>query len=301
MKKMIITIFLILIAVLGLFIYRLINYTYITVKFKELRPCECTLPVYYKGIAIGKAKEKKHSDDYTFTLVKVVLYPKKLLLPVNTEVLLKKEKKRGHEKDFLELIYPKDPSKDMIADGSVLNGRTTVDFVTFLANQDPESLEQIKQNLTTGSENLSIAFSSLADLFTTLQSAVEENRSGLKKSSSNLAQTTDNFNQISSKFNKALKQESLNNGVSNLEAATGNIDQSTKNFQVITGNLNGTTNSINEVIPRIDSALYQAQGTLCNMNEITCGVKETLKKRFGGWRILFGKTISPKKTECCRP
>ena len=30
---------------------------------------------------------------------------------------------------------------------------------------------------------------------------------------------------------------------------------------------------------------------VANINEITCGIKETLKKRFGGLRLLFGQVI----------
>ena len=90
---------------LGFYIYKLTTYTYITVKFSELRPFHHRIPVYYKGIVVGKALDRNHTDDYKYTLVNVVLYAKNLMLPDNTKVLLKKEK-RNNEKahDFLELI-----------------------------------------------------------------------------------------------------------------------------------------------------------------------------------------------------
>lgn len=301
MKRLIILIFLILIALLGLFAYRLATYTFITVKFKELRPFHGKIPVYYKGIEIGRAQDKKHSGDFLHTYVKVVLYPKNLMLPINTTVLLKKEKRDKHENDFLELIYPAEPSKELLSDGAVIDGKATVDLETYLANQDPDDLEQIKQNLTAGTENLSLAFSSLSDLFTTLNDTVEENRSGLKKSSNNLALTTNNFNQITTKLNKSLKQESLDNSVSNIESSTDSVHKSSKNLEKITENLAVTTNSVNEIMPAIDSVIYQTQGILSNVDEITGGVKEHFKKRFGGFRILFGVTVKPQKEGACAP
>ena len=78
------------------------------------------------------------------------------------------------------------------------------------------------------------------------------------------------------------------------------IDESVKNVQTLTSSLNGTTQSINTAMPRIDTTLYETQSLVSNANAITCGIRQTLSKRFGGLRILFGKTV--KECECnpCR-
>lgn len=77
MKKFIIPIILTIILLIIYIIYKQITYTHITVQFHELRPIENKIPVYYKGIVIGKATEKKHTDDYKHTLIipKTCIYP----------------------------------------------------------------------------------------------------------------------------------------------------------------------------------------------------------------------------------
>ena len=122
MKKIFILI-LIILALIGTYIYRKTNYMYITARFSELRPMEENIPVYYKGIVIGRAKERRHSTTSRHTLIGMILKPKKLMLPINTTVLLKKEKKNHKEKDFLELIYPQEPSSAMLSNGAVIDGR----------------------------------------------------------------------------------------------------------------------------------------------------------------------------------
>ncbi len=91
MKKLFYIFALIILVGLGIYIYKITTYTYVTAKFSELRPIHEKLPVYYKGLVIGKAREQRHSDDFNHTLIRLVLYPKNLLLPDNTTVLLKKK------------------------------------------------------------------------------------------------------------------------------------------------------------------------------------------------------------------
>lgn len=284
----------IIIAILFFYIYKLTTYTYINIKFKELRPCNCRIPVYYKGIKIGKATERKHSDDYTYTIVKVVLYPKNLMLPNNTEVLLKKEKKNNKEYDFLEFIYPQKPSTVMISNGSMLEGKTTIDLQTFLKNQHPDDINQIKENIYSASENLNESLTQLVNLLILIQDILKENQSNIMNFSGGLAKSAKNINQITYKFNKSIKQQSLENTINNLNTSSQNI-------ATITNGLNTTTNSVNTAMPNIDSAIYQTNGLLYNMNKITCGIKGTLSKPFGGLRILFGKTVNDCDKQPCRP
>ena len=106
MKRIVILLLILFFVLMGIFIYKQLSYTHIVVQFNELRPHEKNLPVYYKGIIIGKAEKKKHSNDYQHTLMKVVLYPKNLHLPINTEVELRQIVKNRKTKDYLELLYP---------------------------------------------------------------------------------------------------------------------------------------------------------------------------------------------------
>ena len=69
---------LIILAITALFI--VFNYTlhrHFVAVFKDLRPFEGILPVYYKGVKIGNAGNKFHSDDFLRTNVRIMLKNKK--------------------------------------------------------------------------------------------------------------------------------------------------------------------------------------------------------------------------------
>ncbi len=286
MKKLFYIFALITLAGLGFYIYKLTTYTYVTAKFKELRPIHEKLPVYYKGLVVGKAREQRHSEDYNHTLIHLVLYPKNLLLPDNTTVILKKEKHHDKERDFLELVYPKEPSSTMIADGAVLEGKATVDVDTFMANQNPDDLDAIKQNLAQSSENLNVALEGLAMVFESVNEILKENQKNLYTTTGNLSKATRNLDNVTQKIDKSVQQKRLDNTISNLET--------------LSANLNGTTTSVNGVIPHVDAAMCQVQGLATNANAISCGVRKTLRKRFGGLRLLFGKVIDECDNPACR-
>ena len=286
MKKLFYIFALIALAGLGFYIYKLTTYTYVTAKFKELRPIHEKLPVYYKGLVVGKAREQRHSDDYNHTLIHLVLYPKNLLLPDNTTVMLKKEKHHDKERDFLELVYPKEPSTTMIADGAVLEGKATVDVDTFMANQNPDDLESIKQNLAQSSENLNVALEGLAMVFESVNEILKENQKNLYTTTGNLSKATRNLDNVTQKIDKSVQQKRLDNTISNLET--------------LSANLNGTTTSVNGVIPHVDATMCQVQGLATNANAISCGVRKTLRKRFGGLRLLFGKVLDECDKPACR-
>ena len=286
MKKLFYIFALITLAGLGFYIYKLTTYTYVTAKFKELRPIHEKLPVYYKGLVVGKAREQRHSEDYNHTLIHLVLYPKNLLLPDNTTVMLKKEKHHDKERDFLELVYPKEPSSTMIADGAVLEGKATVDVDTFMANQNPDDLDAIKQNLAQSSENLNVALEGLAMVFESVNEILKENQKNLYTTTGNLSKATRNLDNVTQKIDKSVQQKRLDNTISNLET--------------LSANLNGTTTSVNGVIPHVDATMCQVQGLATNANAISCGVRKTLRKRFGGLRLLFGKVIDECDKPACR-
>lgn len=265
-KILILTAFLVFIFL----IIKALSFTYITAKFEHLRPIHSALDVYYKGIIIGKAKELKHSDNYNHTLIEIVLFPKNLHLPSNTTIFLKKEKRNNLEKDFLELEYPKEPSNTLLSNNSTIEGIVTVDTETYLSNQKPSELEEIKENLIQSVENLNEMLSLLNQVFGLIYEVLDENKN-------NVYNTTKTIENMTIKIDKALKQNSLENTILNIESTTKN--------------LSNTTNEINKTTPNIDNTLNNLEQTSCNLNQITCGIKKTLSKNFGGLKMLFGKTI----------
>lgn len=292
-----------ILLILGVFLlvhlYRHIVYTYINVQFKELRPFREKLEVYYKGYKIGRALKIYPSKDYKYTFVKIVLYPHDLKLPLNIKAVLKREKRHREKHDYIELIYPENPSYLMLKDGSTIAGKTTVDIESYLASQDPDSLDAIKKNLEKSSETLNLTLEDLGNLFVLIQDVIEENRPNIMSFSKNLSQSSGNFNQMSYNINKSLSPKRLDSSVSNIDLSTANIRQTTENLQVLTGNIDNTVKEFsftakgfNENIPSIKSSVSRVNCILANVQDITCGVSQTLKKRFGGMRILFGKAIN---------
>lgn len=261
----------------GFYIYKLTTYTYISAKFSQLRPIHEKLPVYYKGLKIGRAREHKHSADFNHTFINIVLYPKKLMLPDNTTVLLKKEKIKDKYYDFLELVYPKNPSKMMISNGAILNGKATLDVETYMASQNIEDLEAIKENLFKSSEELTKTLEEVEQMFSIINSTLTNSQADIKK-------ITKNTGDLTEKVNDSIRENSLENAVSNIEATTKNIND-------LTSSLNSVSDSVGGIIPKTSTTVDEINGITSNVNAITCGVRKTLRKKCGGLRLIFGQVI----------
>ena len=240
-------------------------------KFKELRPLHSNIPVYYKGIVIGKTTGKKHSSDGKHTLIKLILYPNKLMLPINTKVFLKKEKKDNKEKDFLEFIYPKNPSNKLISNYDILEGYITSDMDVFLAGQNPESIEAIRENLIKTTQNLSEAAQTLSDILNTINSTLSSSRK-------NIVNTTKNIENMTEKIDNSINEETLTNTISNIETSSQNVT-------------NMLTDANQVLVPAINSTTNNIDGITENINAITCGIRKTLRKKCGMIRLIFGQVI----------
>ncbi len=274
--------------------YRHFAYKHITIEFKEMRPLHGHPGVYYKGIKIGRVENMKHNDAYTHSLVKAELYPKNLKLPQNTGAILKKEKKKKHEYDYIELIYPKKPSGILLQNKDVIKGKTTVDIESYMANQDTDSLDAIKQDIAQTVKDLDTTINALGDLFVIMSETVNENRPNLKNTTENVASASENLNRTTLKFNRAVKQKQLDNTLTNLDITTTNIKTAAGSLGNIAENIDKITSNTNAAMPAIENAISNGNCILENLNSITCGIKNTLKKPFGGIRILFGKSINEK-------
>lgn len=271
MKKYFLIFIALFFCTISYILYKEYVYTHIFVKFKELRPLHNNIPVYYKGINIGKTTGKKHSDDGAFTIIKLILYPNKLMFPINTTVYLKKEKKDNKEKDFLEFVYPKNPSKILISNYATLDGFVSSDMDIFLASQNPESIETIKENLLKTTQNLSKATETLSEILNTINSTLTSSKKSIINTSKNIENMTD-------KIDNSINQDTLDDTMSNIE-------QTSKNINYILSNANET------LMPSIDSTSENVSGITDNINAITCGIRKTLRKKCGMIRLIFGQVI----------
>jgi len=281
---------------MGVLIYQRLAYTFITAEFQELRPIKGRIDVFYKGYKIGKVLYIKPSDNYQTTFMRIALFDNKnLKLPNNVILKLQREKDKWRKIDYIDIIYPESPSAEYLKNGDVVLGKSTVDIETFLSSQESDSLDNMKENLEKTVEELQDTIGALKDLFTTLNEMAEENRKNLKETTGNLENTTKNIEALTIKLNRSIKEDNLNKTMTNLEQTTENVKNSTTDLQETVRKINKFTDGN---LPNIETGVNDTSYMIRNLNQITCGVKNTLKKRFGGLRLIFGKVIGKECGNC---
>lgn len=288
------SVFLVLLALLVLYVViKMMTNTYITVRFDELAPFESSMPVYYKGFKVGKTRGIKPSKDFKKTLVEVVIDYKDLKLPKNTVAWVKKIDKgeKGGRFDYIELKYPEAPSIYYLKTGSYIDGKTSLDWNTLLSQQADEGyLDDLSEGFGALIDSLKDTSDSLNSIFQTVNEILVENKSNIMASTSNLSNTTYNLREVSAKINNSISQDGMNNTTSSAEDTFKNISGATKNLEEVSENLN-------QMMPYIDATIIDVNSAMCNFNQISYGILETLKKRLGLMKLLLGKPIDNKN--CC--
>lgn len=270
-----------------LFLYRIWTYTYLTVEFNDARPVRNKIPVYYKGYRIGKVEKIKPSEDFKTTNVTIVLYPRRLKLPINTTAMLTREKRgESYETDFIDLLYPDNPSEAILRDGDSIIGVTTLDMDNFFSKKAASGeLDAITKNVNTLLENLQATSKALSELMSVLQDTVNENRPSIKEMTSNFAEASNQFKSFSIKLNNSINQQEIQSTFSSLNSSSANFSSTTKNIDKF-------TESLNSSIPEIRSIISNTDKITDDIETITSGLKCTMSKKFGGLRLFLGKPIN---------
>ena len=270
-----------------LFVYRISTYTYLTVEFNDARPMRNKIPVYYKGYRIGKVEKIKPCEDFKTTNVTIVLYPKGIRLPINTTAILTREKHgKNYETDFINLLYPDNPSDVVLRDGDTIIGVTTVDMDNFLASKAASGeLDIITKNVNTLLENLQATSNALSELMGVLQDTVNENRPSMKEITVNLAEASNQFKLFTAKLNNSVNQQEI-------QSTFSSLSQSSINFSSTTKNIDALMESLNSSAPNIKSIITNTDKITSDIEAITSGLKCTMSKKFGGMRLLFGKSVN---------
>ena len=140
-------------------------------------------------------------------------------------------------------------------------------------------------------KNLNITIQTLGDLFSTLNSMAEDVKPNVVKASSDLSESTSNFVKVS---------ENATSVTGNINGALSEqrLDSTAKNVQVVTRNVKLMTNEFNKTIPQIGCTINEMNKVLCNIEEMTDGLNCTMRKPFGGLRLIFGSPVSKKKCQC---
>lgn len=111
-----------------------------TVRFNEVPPImkiAGDVGVYYRGYKVGKATCRKLSKDQKHIIFCIEINYKDLRLPKNTQVILKTQDIFGDR--YFDLIYPKNPSDEMLVSGDVIEGTAVYERVDKYLVEELES------------------------------------------------------------------------------------------------------------------------------------------------------------------
>lgn len=254
----------------------------ITVDFKELEPFRHSLPVYYKGFRLGHTTKVYPGPNYQSTRVDMKIRLKGLELPENTSAMIRRKDK----KDYIELEYPNAPYIAPLRNNTVIIGSKGLNFESYIQDQAKNGgLDEIKENVNTTIVSAGQTFDALTEMIKILTGILEDVRPTIKDSVENLNIASKNLADSSQNVRTTLQQGYVDKSLHNLERTTENLVQTTKNLTGVTDNVNTKSiNLINCVISNINTVVG-------NINQIVVGVGETLKKRFAGIRLFFGKII----------
>lgn len=287
-----IIILIILIISLGFVIVNYFNHTYIKAEFKDMDPMPPKMGVYYKGYKLGTSSKVKISKNFKTTYLFITLNQRGLELPKNITVTIKQYDKDDENTKYVNINYPKAPMLSYIKTGDTIIGETpsgiNLDGISETNQQHLDNLSEKGESFLSSAKETT---DSLTSLFNIIYDILDENRSNINNSTTALKNSMVNLENLTQKLNSEITDEIIRNSAQNLEQTTYNLANTTNEFVTVSGNFNKTSSEFNVLIPKISKILDGVQLIICNINEIVTGFKNTLKQRFGGARIIFGKTI----------
>ena len=283
------SIFLILVFILIFKLYEDNSRYYITAKFIESGPLYRGMPVCYKGCKIGYTQKVALSEDYKYTSVKIVLYPKNPKLPEDVVAMVKKHDILGN---YIDLVNQDQPSTILLKKGSIIDGIPIFDMGTFLSKiADSEVVIPLLQHFSDVLVSVDKASDEIRNFFSDSGLILEDSRQNIKQTTKNLALTTKSLTKITSKFNNSITEDKLNNTTSSVNKSATNIQAATESIKNITQSVDCATRNLDKTIAKIDSTISEANVVASNARVITGGFCEVLRRRFAGLRIIFGKPL----------
>ena len=288
-----IPLFFMLLLTLTFWLYEVHHRYFITAKFYKSGPLYTNMPVYYKGYKIGQVKKIKLNQDYKYTLVKIVLFPKN---PKLSEDIVAKAKKIDANKYYIDLIAPDQPSVTLLKNGSIIYGEPAFDLEAFLSDiADSGLIVPLLQNFSDVLVSANKTSNEIRNFFSDSRLILKDNRQNLKQTSKELVQTSKSLTKITSKFNNSITEDKIDNTTSSVVKSSTNILAATESIKNITGSIDCATRNLDKTVAKIDSTVSDTKIITSNVKTITNGFCEVLGKRFAGLRILFGKSINTKK------
>ncbi|MBQ4114972.1 hypothetical protein IJD34_06165 [bacterium] len=264
------------------YVFYLLGTIKITARFKELEPFRHNIPVYYKGFRLGSTTKVHPGEDYRTTLIDMRIKSKNLQLPANTEIVIRRKDK----KDYIELVYPNSPYIQTLKYGDVVDGHLGVNFENFIEEQARNgSLDEIKGNVNATIVSAGETFDALTQMIQVMTDILKDAQPMIQDSIVNVNVASKNIADSSLEIKRAMEKGYLDKSLYNLQETSNNLVLTTKNTSGFTANLSTEGNVL------FNCLLKNLNIVVRNVNEIIVGLGNTLKKRFGGLRLFFGKTL----------
>ena len=281
-----------LIITLGFVVFYYFNHTYIKAEFNNLDPMPDKMGVYYKGYKLGTTSKVKISKDFKTTYLFITLNQRGLELPKNITVSIKQYDKDKEDSKYVDINYPNAPMLSYIKTGDTIKGEKpsgiNLDGISETNQQHLDNLSAKGESFLSSAKETS---DSLTSLFDMIYSILDENKSNIYDSTTAFKNSMQNLENLTTKINKEITKDILKNSAKNIETTTFNLANSTNEFVTMSGNFNQSSTDFKILVPKLSNLIDIIQLIVCNINDIILGIKSTLKQRFGGARIIFGKPI----------
>lgn len=287
-------VFIILCIIFALIAFDYLTHTYIKAEFVKTDPMPEKMGVYYKGYRIGSTSKLRISKDFRTTYLYITLNQRGLHLPRNISVEVKDY---NDNIKFVDIIYPTSPMIKYIKTGDIIKGEYNLNTDgisdTNQAHLDNLSArgERLLSAATETAENLSDLFNLIFDMLDENRSNLYSSSTALNNSMQNLEATSKKLKDLSEKINEEVTQDTIKNSMQNIELTTKNIANSSNNLTSISENFNKTSAEFSSLTTKLNSLVDTTQCLMCHLNDIAVGIKATLKQRFSGMRIFFGKAV----------
>ena len=281
-----------LIIALGFVVFNYFNHTYIKAEFNDMDPMPDKMGVYYKGYKLGTTSKVKISKDFKTTYLFITLNHRGLELPKNITVSIKQYDKDEEDSKYVDINYPNAPMLSYIKTGDTIKGEKpsgiNLDGISETNQQHLDNLSAKGESFLSSAKETS---DSLTSLFDMIYSILDENKSNIYDSTTAFKNSMQNLENLTTKIDKEITKDIIKNSAQNIETTTFNLANSTNEFVTMSGNFNKSSSEFKILVPKLSNLIDTIQLIACNINDIILGIKSTLKQRFGGARIIFGKPI----------
>lgn len=272
----------ILVLIFLFYLFYIIGTTKITIHFEDLEPLKHHLPVYYNGFKLGHSTKVYPSRDYKSTMVDIRIVLKNLELPANTTATLRRKDK----KDYIELNYPNSPYLARLGHKDIIEGHLGINFEHFLQDQaESGGLDEMKENVNNTIKSAGETFDALTQMIEVVTDILKDAQPAIQDSINNVNLTSKNLAESSYEIKQSIKKGYIDKSLYNIEQTSNNLVLTTKNTSGFTEGLNKESRIL------VNCLLKNLNIVVNNINEIIIGLGNTLKQRFAGMRLFFGKAI----------